>query len=192
MMLRRCFMALGLALTLAGCGSSPPTRYYTLDAVPATARPAAGPPLQVVAVHIPPALDRQEMVRETAANQVEVSDQNRWSAPFDQMAQRVLTQDLAARLPKGAVILPEQPAPPNARKIVVDILQFERQASGDVTFDGSWSLLSAGAATPIASRHVHLQQAAGADYTAQAQAMSRILGTIADQIAASSSIGGRS
>ena len=123
-------------------GSRPPTHYYTLDAVPATARPAAGAPLQVVAVHIPPALDRQEMVRETAANQVDVNDQNRWSAPFDQMAQRVLTQDLA------------------------------------------WSLLSAGAATPIASRHVHLQQATGADYTAQAQTMSRILGTIADQIAA--------
>lgn len=183
-MMPRLVTAFGLALVLAGCGSSPPTHYYTLDPVPAAARPAAGAPLQVVAVHIPPSLDRQEMVRQTAANQVDVSDQNRWSAPFDQMAQRVLTQDLAARLPKGAVILPQQPAPPNARKVVIDILQFERQASGDVTFDGSWSLLRADSTTPVASRHVQLKETAGADYAAQAQAMSRILGTIADQIAA--------
>lgn len=183
-MTKRLVTAIGLAFALAGCGSSPPTHYYTLDPVPAATRSGADAPVQVVAVHIPPSLDRQEMVRQTAANQVDVSDQNRWSAPFGEIAQRVLTQDLAARLPKGTVVLPQQPAPPNARKVVLDILQFERQASGAVTFDGSWSVLRADSTTPVASRHVHLKEPAGAGYAAQAQAMSRILGTIADQIAA--------
>ena len=181
--------ALILVALLAACGSSPPTHYYTLDPVSGAAAPGtiAGAPVQIVAVHIPPTLDRQEMVRETAANALDISDQNRWGAPFGEMARRVLTQDLAARLPKGAVILPQQPAPPNTRKVVVDILQFERRASGDVVFDGSWSLLRAGADTPLTTRHVHLSESAGAGYAAQAQAMSRILGRIADQIAAAAS-----
>ena len=61
------------AAALAGCGSSPPTRFFTLDAAPPAAPPtpaAAIPPVRVDAVHIPPGLDRPELVRETAANGV--------------------------------------------------------------------------------------------------------------------------
>ncbi len=186
-MILRLLTALGLGLTVAGCGSSPPTHYYTLDPEPTAARLVAAVPLQVVAVHIAPSLDRQAIVSETAANEIEISDQSRWSAPFDDMVRRVLTQDLAARLPEGMVVLPQQPAPPNVHKVVVDILQFEREATGDVVFDGSWSLLRAGSGASAVTQRVDLSEPAGTGYAAQAQAMSRILGKIADQIAASAS-----
>src|SRR6202012_3998372 len=65
----------GLALrTLAGCASSPPTRYFALDPTPAGASPAAdqtaatGTPVKVDAVHIPPALDRDAMGRGESDN----------------------------------------------------------------------------------------------------------------------------
>lgn len=184
-MMMKSFAAIALASALTACGVSPPTHFYTLNPVPpAGATPSvAVMPVQVVVVHIPPALDREQMVRESAPNQLDVSDQDRWAAPLGEMMRRVLTQDLAQRLSKGAVILPQQPAPPDVRKIVVDVLQFERQASGVVKFDGSWSLLGADVHMPIATHHVHLSENAGASSAAQAQAMSRILGRIADQIA---------
>lgn len=180
------FAAIVIAAALTACGSSPPTHFYTLDPVPSTvaASSVAVTPVQVVVVHIPPTLDREQMVRENAPNRLDVSDQDRWAAPLGEMMQRILTRDLTQRLPKGAVILPQQPAPPDVRKIVVDVLQFERQASGAVKFDGSWSLLRAGVDTPVATRFVRLSENAGAGSAAQAQAMSRILGRIADQIAA--------
>lgn|SRR5487761_809800 len=179
-----------LSFMLSGCGSSPPTHYYTLDPVPAapSSRAAASMVVQVAAVHIPAALDRRGMVREAAAGSADVSAQNRWVAPLSQMVQRVLTQDLARRLPKGRVILPQEPAAANTHKIVVDILQFESNASGDVIFDGSWSLLRSGSAeTALATRHVRLSTRGAGDFGAQAQAMSRILGRLADQIAQAAS-----
>lgn len=185
----RSLAALGLALFLSGCGSSPATQFYTLAPVPSQApmRPMSGTLLQVEAVHIPPALDRQEMVRESGPNKLDVSDQNRWGAPFDEMTRRVLTQDLTERLPKGVVVLPEEPAPPQADKIVVDILQFDCDPSGKVIFDGSWSLLRNGSEKAVMSRHVQLSESADpGNYGSQARAMSRILGELADDIAMTS------
>src|SRR6185437_1479477 len=133
-----------VSLTVAmGCGTSPSAQFFTLDALrPAGPPPTtAGAPLKVVAVHVPSVLDRQEIVEEGAAGTLSVSDEHRWGAPFGDMVRRVLTQDLAARLPKDMVLFPDQPAPPGANDLVVDILEFERDASGAVVFDGSWSLV---------------------------------------------------
>lgn len=183
--MKRAAVLLALLL-LAGCGSSPPTQHYTLDPIPSR-QPAAmvsGAPIKVAAVHIPPSLDRQEMVREGADHKVEVSDQNRWSAPLDQMIQGVLTQDLTQRLPAGMVVLPQEPARGDVRQVVLDILQFAQAGGNAVTFDGSWSLLRAGSDNAALNRRVHLtENAASASYADQVGAMSRILGQIADQIA---------
>lgn len=179
--------ALGLLPLLSGCATSPPVNFFTLDTVEAQQQPsqASGAPVQIASVHIPPALDRQEMVRESAPNELEMSDRNRWGAPLGQMIRRVLTQDLAKRLPSGRVVLPQEPPPSETNDIVVDILQFDSDASGKVVFDGSWSLLEAGSGTALLDRQVHLtERAAPKDYGSQAKAMSRILGRLADDIAA--------
>jgi hypothetical protein len=179
---------------VAACGSSPKTQFYTLDPVPGPHASAAisGAPVQVAAVHIPPALDRQEMIRERAPHQLEVSDQNRWGASLDDMTRRVLTQDLAVRLPSGMLVLPQEPAPRAADTIVVDILEFDQQANGLVTFDGSWSLTRRGADRALLNRHVTLTEpAAAGNYGDQAAAMSRILGKLANEMVATLAVADR-
>jgi uncharacterized lipoprotein YmbA len=174
------------ALLLASCASSPPAKFFTLaptTASDASAAAASVAPVQVAAVHIPPALDRQEIVRQSGANELEISDRHRWAAPFAEMTQRVLTQDLAARRPHGSVILPKEPAPPMTGMIVVDILQFACDPSGKVVFDGAWALVPAGADAPSLNRRVHLTESANpGDYGDQVRAMSTILGHLADDI----------
>lgn len=177
---------LGLVALLSACGSSPKTQFYTLDPVAPQAprQAAASMPVQVAAVHIPPALDRQEMVRETAPHQLDVSDQNRWGGSLDNMIQRVLTQDLAQRLPPSGVVLPQEPAPAQHDSIVVDILQFDQDATGQVVFDGSWSLTDSASDKPLASHHVRLSARAGSkSFGEQAAAMSQVLGELSDNIA---------
>jgi uncharacterized lipoprotein YmbA len=140
--------------------------------------------VQIASVHIPPALDRQEMVRETAPHQLDVSDQNRWGGALDNMIQRVLTQDMAQRLPANEVVLPQEPAPPRHNAIVVDILQFDEDAGGTVVFDGSWSLTASDSDKPLTSRHLRLTaRAASNSYSDQVAAMSRVLGELSDNIA---------
>lgn len=172
------------ACAIAGCGTSPPTRFFTLDATrSATAHEVHGAPIEVNAVHIPPALDRQTIVRGEVDHQLTISSQDRWGADLGELVRRVLTQDLEARLPAGMVLPSDTPAPDNARGLVVEILTFQPRGS-EVILDADWTLLEGAPARPALQRSVHLQEAAGSSTNEQASAMSRLLGRLADQIAA--------
>jgi uncharacterized lipoprotein YmbA len=70
-------------------------------------------------------------------------------------------------------------------KLVLDILAFDVDPSGQVRFDGSWSLVQQGSEQAVMDRHVQLTEAGGQDPASQTQAMSKVLGKLADQIAAS-------
>jgi uncharacterized lipoprotein YmbA len=176
-----------LILTLAGCASSPPTRFFTLDAVPPggavrqSGRPA---PVKVDAVHVPPALDRSSMVRGASGNRLEISSEDRWAGDLGETIRRVLTQDLASRLPAGAVVAPDAPAPPGARGLIVDILTFQPRGAGEVVLDADWTLLEGTQSHPVLSRSVHLSAPAAASAQGEAAAMSRLLGELADDMAA--------
>ena len=178
-----------LTLTLAACASSPPTRYFALDPVSPGAAPAADlpatarAPVKVDAVHLPPALDRNSIVRGESDNQLEISSQDQWAGDLGEMIRRVLTQDLAQRLPSGTVIAPESPAPPRARGLVVDILTFQPQA-GEVVLDADWTLLEGTQSNPVLRRSAHLTAPAASSAQSQAAAMSSLLGELADTIAA--------
>lgn len=173
-------------LFLCGCGSSPSTHFFTLDATVPDGDQAhvAVPHIQVSAVHLPPDLDRTEIVREGRSGELTVSNQNRWGAPLDELMRRTLTEDLAKRLPDGAVIPPMAPRPPGTCDIVIDTLQFGGKQSDDVAFEGSWTLLDPETGKSLYTHQVQIRdQAPAQDYAAQAAAMSRTLGRFADQIA---------
>jgi hypothetical protein len=170
-------------LLLAGCGSSPKTHYYTLDPVSGTGgnRLAIAMPVTVAAVHLPASLDRREMIRQTGQNAVDVSEQDRWASPLGGLTRRVLTQDLAAYLPRDMVVLPDSPAPPRTAQIVVSIAQFAPDAAGRVTLEGSWALLEGGSGKLIMRRAVNFKSPATArDASSQASAMSALLGHLAE------------
>ena len=174
------------ALMLAGCGSSPKTHYFTLSRVPRGQEQTAsiGAPVTVAAVHVPQSLDRSEMVRATGDNTVEISDQERWTAPLGEMARRVLSEDLAERLPRDKVVLPDAPAPPQTAQIVVSLAEFGADPGGKVALAGSWSLLEGERGKPLLRRDVSLQTAAkGPGASGDAAAMSELLGELASNIA---------
>lgn len=188
MIARKWGTTLLLVALLAGCRSSPPAHFFVLDPIPAQQRAtvASGTLVQVAAVNIPASLDRQEMVRESATGSLQISDTHRWGAPLGDMAQNVLTRDLIERLPAGAVLPPRTNAPQNTYEITVDLLQFGADAAGKVVLDGGWSLYRLGSDTPVMNRQVELNEPTAApDYSSQVQAMSRLLGRMADDIAGS-------
>jgi uncharacterized protein len=182
----RAIATLTAGLALTACGSSPPTHFFTLKPVAAQDRLNTKPPfpIQVDAVHIPAVLDRTEIVRQNASNGLSISDQDRWGAPFGEMARNVLARDLTWRLPPGAIILPDAPAPPTASHLVVTLATFTEDADRRVRLVGSWSLLHGQPARMILNRDLNLEtEVAGNDAGSQADAMSKLLGRLADQIA---------
>ena len=175
-----------LALLLAACGSSPKTHYFTLAPVEESGEEklSIALPVMVAEVHLPRSLDRREMVRRTGENTVEISDQDRWSAPLGDMIQRVLSEDLASRLPGDRVVPPGLPPLPRTERIVVAITQFGPDTGRRATLDGSWSLLDGAQGRPILHREITLQTASKGGGSGDAAAMSELLGELARGIAA--------
>ncbi|MEX3984895.1 membrane integrity-associated transporter subunit PqiC [Paraburkholderia sp. EG287A] len=178
----------GIGVGIAGCGHSPPTRYVTLNATPAQAplATAAMAPVQLSAVHIPAVLDRPEVVTHVAPNRLAVDDNDRWGAPLAQMMRSTLAQDLLPRLPAGAFVFPDAPAPAGTRTLVVTVLDCNASAGGTLTLQVAWTLLAGQPARTTLSQQAALSAPVeGHDATAQAAALSRVLGELADRIAAS-------
>ena len=177
-----------IGTTLSGCGRSPPTRYVTLHAEPADTplSTAHVTPVQLTAVHIPAELDRPQVVTQLSPNQLAVDETDRWGAPLAQMVRRTLAQDLMTRLPAGSVILPDAPAPPGTRTLVVTVLDSEADASGTMTLQAAWSVLTGDPPRETLTQQATLSSAmTNRDAPAQAAALSHILGQLADRIATS-------
>jgi hypothetical protein len=172
------------SLLLAACGSSPKTNYFELTtAQSGTAQPHVAFPVQVVAVHIPPSLDRQEMVRVTKGAAVRIRDTERWSAPLGEMIRNVLSRDLQTRMPRNKVVLPDAPTPNDTRSVVVSITAFGADSDGRVVLSGSWSLLD-GKNSLLLRRDIDLHVESGSDASQVAAGMSQALGDLASGIAA--------
>jgi uncharacterized protein len=165
----------GAAVSLAGCGSSPPTRFYTLSVKPAEGAPVAGGGQVVVSgVSLPGELDRPEMVRRTAPNQISISELDRWAAPLEDTVRRVLSDDIARRSSSGV----GEPQ----RLISVDIHEFFGDASCNVTLRAVWTLKQTGAVP--GTEEIQVPASGGGCPSGLPEAMSVALGQLSDRIVA--------
>ncbi len=108
----RALTALMLAGIVSACGSSPPSHYYELERAARSDRPRSRlGPMRTVAlgeVKLPGALDRPQIARQIGPNQLEYAESDRWAGPLDEMARRVLAEDLRPLLPAGMALVAEQ------------------------------------------------------------------------------------
>jgi uncharacterized lipoprotein YmbA len=181
----RALALLAALCSLAGCQSSPATRYFTLSEVaPASARPgtpSAGLALQVERVTIPGELDRLEIARHGESNQLRIATFELWAAPLDGMIRRIVSEDLAARLAPGSVASANEPVGDQQRRLYLDIQDFAGNERGTVNLRTAWLLKAPDGAE---SRGVEAVSADANDASADAlaAAMSRALGLLADRL----------
>jgi uncharacterized lipoprotein YmbA len=183
-----------LPVWLAACGSSPPTHFYTLSVVaPQRSSASASDGTIIVGkVSVPASLDRSAIVTRNGANEVDVSDQARWAAPLDGMIRQTLAADLAARLGGTKVVSPGDPVPAGpTRAVMLNLRQFIGSSDGSVALDGDWSVQD-GKQHVLLTDSVHLtRQVKAGDIAAMAAALSDMLGTLSDRIAAALATPGR-
>jgi uncharacterized lipoprotein YmbA len=178
-------LATAASALLMACQSAP-TTLYTLVSIPPSVTRATydGPPVRVDAVHVPAALDRNEVVTTVAAGQLRLHDEAHWAAPLSKAARQSLTEDLLARLPEGRVQFPQLPAPAATLGITVDVLDFQADRTG-AYLQASWTATATGAGSPTSSGTVVLRtDQGGADPAQTARALSTMLGQLADRIVA--------
>ena len=179
-------------LFLAGCASKP-DNYYTLaspvaaaDAAPSTLGTAAPLYIELAPVAVPERLARPQMVvgRQNGSVQVDVLEQHRWAASFENELQDALAGGIAARL--GALDVTKggrQPSQPVWR-IAVQVRQFDAVDGGRVDAGFNWTLRrSDETRTMVCQLNVGEAVAGGID--ALAQGAQRVTAAAATAIARS-------
>ncbi|MGH8230454.1 MAG: PqiC family protein [Steroidobacteraceae bacterium] len=177
---------------LAGCGSSPPTRFYVLNEIaPQAAPPAAAAsangqlPVSLGSVDIAPELDRPQLITHVGANAVHVAESDRWAAPLDAQIRRTLVEDLAARLPPGGIAEPGQsPTGAAAHSLSLTLNDFYGDQSCVVTLHATWSLTSAKGPPRFGQEQVQIAGGAPPCTAELPAAMSRALAQLSDRLAA--------
>jgi uncharacterized lipoprotein YmbA len=190
----RALCCVAALLAVGGCGTTAPSRFYTLSSVPpepalpgpasAGGRDLRAPTVLVGTIELPQTLDRPQFVRRSGSNTVELAELDRWSEPLDGMIRRSLADDLTARLPKVRVITSVLPAVPINQTLMLEIERFEADATGMVTLNAQWFVLSDGIAAPRVSRRSTSEERAGGNGTeAIVVAMSRALAVLSSEMA---------
>jgi uncharacterized lipoprotein YmbA len=180
-------------VVLTGCGTSRPARFYTLFpnafAAPTLRDFPPGTPVVVVQpVDLPPQLRRPQIVTRGAGTALEVGEFDRWAAPLQDEATRVLAGRLQSRLPDVFV-----EATPTARRsayeleVQLDVLRFDGVLGEEAVLEATWILRRPGADPEVRSRHLYRgrRPVAASGYDRQVHAMQGLLLELSDRVAES-------
>jgi uncharacterized lipoprotein YmbA len=144
-MMRSRIWILALALLLGAC-SSPPLRFYSLaspaDAAMKAAAPARAPGIfiDVAPVGVPERLTRPQLVVQRESGRMDILEQDRWAAPFNNELHDTLANAIAAQL--GAVDVKHggRQAGQAVYRIAVDVRQFDAIAGDRVDAAFGWTV----------------------------------------------------
>ncbi len=135
------------ALLLPGClsNTSKPANFYVLNSdlsqAPVNTDTDSAPAVEIVALHIPPYLDRKQIVTRESENQLHFSEQNRWAGKLRKNLSRVLVKNLSHLLQSSRVAAIPHSLPINAQyQLEIAIVQFERNAAGHILLSAQWRL----------------------------------------------------
>jgi hypothetical protein len=140
----RLFAAAAIAAALAGCGSAPVDRFYTLGGGPAAATPPAvsAAPLyfEMRPVTVPAQLRRPQMVVSTGEGTIDLEEHHRWAGPLAEEIGNSLSLGIAARL--GGVDVYRSAAPDGSTlyRIGADVQRFESRPGSLALLDVVWSV----------------------------------------------------
>jgi uncharacterized lipoprotein YmbA len=179
---------LAAALLLAGCtGSSPTTRFYTLNPVLAPAAAdakRASLAVAIAAVSLPDGLDRPQIVLRGAGNQVTFSEFERWlGSPKDEIALAV-AGGLRQALPGASVFAgPLTPGMTADVSVVLHVQRFDSVLGEAASVDAAWQVIPAKGAARAGQSSVR-EPAGGPGYDALVAAHGRALAAVSRDIAA--------
>ena len=168
----------------AGCGSTPPARFYTLSATPTPAAASSSLSVAVGPVSVPAAVDRPEIVVRTSANEVRLDEFNRWAAPLQEDLSHVIAENLVAMLGTPRVTLFPQTLSADADyRVAIEVQRFESAPGKAATLDAVWIVHRAKDGRARTGRTAVRETVQDAGYDALAAAHSRAAARLSQDIA---------
>ena len=188
MTIRSPYVAVLFMLIIAGCGSSPPVHYYTLDPIELdyTQDQEGSPVMAVGPFRMPEYLNRSQMVRRGSGSEMIVDDLNRWAEPLDDAIHRIISTNVDTLLTSVIVAsYPSSPMLPIDYRLVGRIGRFNSDRNGLVILEVQWGASEADADLLIAPRRSRYESKAAdpADPGSIARSMSDVLAQFSRDIA---------
>ncbi len=178
-----------VALTLLGCGTTEPSRLYTLSDL-TTNKTAPNKPngiaVGVGPVSLPQYLDRAQIVVRQSANRVEASEFDRWAEPLKTTVPRALTENLSVLLVTDRVYsLPRRQRLALDYSVIIDVARFEPTSAGGVSLVARWQIFGSSDKDRLADGKTVVERdgAAPGDFEAMAALMSDALIILSRDIA---------
>jgi len=178
-------------LIMAGCATSQPARFYTLNGMSKSdnaSQAATGKKetIGVGPVSIPDSLDRPQIVTLSGENEVRIAEFDRWSGSCRDEIARVMTENLSALLPSQRVVSYAWGRRVNLnRQVTVDILRLDGVLGKIVILKANWAILEENGTKAILVRRSDISEPVnGGDYASFVAAQSRALWTLSREIAA--------
>ena len=183
MAIRMTIFLLAIAVLAAGCSSSPPSRFYTLDST-ATVGGAALSDTKVMVgpVSIPASVDQPQFVVTVASNQVTVDEFNRWAAPLNDAIARAVAGDLSNLLGTPEVATAQLANFQPDYMVTIDVQRFVSVKGDSATLEAVWTVRRINGETKSGRTSVK-EAAQGKDYDALAAAHSRALAKLSSDVA---------
>jgi len=139
---------LGTSTVMAGCGSSPATRYYMLAPLSNSEggnRPAGNkddPAIGIGPVQFPKYLDRPQIVTRSSRNQIDIGDFDQWAEPLKNNFINVIAENLSILMPRERIVVyPWSRSTPVGHQVLIEVTRFEGELSGDSLLTARWSIL---------------------------------------------------
>lgn len=172
-------------LLLAGCASSPSSRFYTLSGPPSPTTAAAGPSVVVGPVAIPAVVDRPEIVVTVGENEVWLDEFNRWAAPLADAIALATAENLAVALTTQRITLLAQSAGSDADyRVAIEVQRFESAPGSYALLDAVYTVRRLADGRTVSGRTTDRQSVDAKSYDALAAAHSRAVARLSGDIAA--------
>jgi uncharacterized lipoprotein YmbA len=180
-----------LWVVLAGCTSSPSSRFYILSSL-ATPGPEMKPlpgerclSLGVGPIKIPDYLDRPQIVTRVAQDEIALAEFDRWAGNLKDNLTRVLANNLSTLLcTKNISLFPWVGGIPIDYRIEVEVIRMDGSLGGNVSLEAWWIILSGDKKQVLFAKKSNFTEATGGkDYKSLVSAQSRALEKLSREIA---------
>ena len=185
------FVAVVLSALVAGCSTTKPSRFYTLN-IPSELGTGATTTMQTEygtiglgPVSIPQYIDRPQIVTTEGPNRYEIAEFDRWGGVLRDDLSRTLAEDLTRLIPSARIAThPWRRATPVDYQVPIDVIRFDGALDKEVIFIAQWQVLSADGNTQLLSRRSSFTEAVnGTSYDDLVAAQSRAVADLAKEIA---------
>jgi len=187
----RISVACVFVLSFLGCGTSQPSHFYLLRALsPASASGLSETKQSSLSIGLGPVtfpeyLDRPQIVTQASAHEVELAEFHKWAAPLKENFANVLQENLSALLSTDRIVqYPWKRSDPLDYQLSLEVIQFDGTKNQEAVLKVRWTLVGDDGEIVLQKKTSQFSEILGGpDYEDLVEAMSRMLASLAQEIA---------